>query len=34
LKNLEERMREIQGLAEVNSGPGGTLVRLLIPLVV
>lgn len=34
LKNLEERMREIQGLAEVKSGPGGTLVRLLIPLVV
>lgn len=32
LKNLEERMREIQGVAEVRSGPEGTRVRLLIPL--
>jgi signal transduction histidine kinase len=32
LKNLEERMREIQGLSNVRSGPGGTRVQLLIPL--
>jgi signal transduction histidine kinase len=31
LQNLKDRMHEIQGQAEITSGPRGTRVRLVIP---